>query len=185
MLCRVFVVYTLATSVWAISITQFGAISNDGSDATSAINAAALLKTFLAAHASSTDRVVLVPAGGNFTIFPTYVSAVNNISFQVDGILTVNNNITATAWTRGGVDYGVVQIVDSSDLEVRGAGLYDGQGYTWWWYVFLTTGDWRPHMLMMQRCVNVLIHELTFHNSPQYHMLLEDMLGLVVRDLTM
>jgi len=37
---------------------------------------------------------------------------------------------------------------------------------------------------MMQRCVDVYIHGLRFQNSPQYHMLIEDVLGITVRDLT-
>lgn len=36
---------------------------------------------------------------------------------------------------------------------------------------------------MMERCVRVAISGVTFTNAPQYHMLLEDAKGLVVRDL--
>ena len=47
--------------------------------------------------------------------------------------------------------------------------------------VFLTAQDYRPHLLVMRRCHNVLIHNLRFQNSPQYHMFLADIADVVVR----
>ena len=91
------------------SILDFGGIPGDGSDAASVVNAKAWLQTIRAANASSAgDRVALIPANYNFTVFPIVVSGVFNVTLQVDGRLMVNNNISALEWTRGGVDYGVL-----------------------------------------------------------------------------
>lgn len=94
----------------ALPITAFGAIAFNSSDAVSVINAAAITKTFLAANASS-DRVVLIPAGMNFTMFPVNLADLSGVTLQVDGALIVNKNITSSVWQRGGGDYGVIHIV--------------------------------------------------------------------------
>ncbi len=73
------------------------------------------------------------------------------------------------------------EIHDSTDIEITGTGVFDGDGYNWWWSVFLTTADYRPHMLVMRRCMDVLIHVVEFKNSPQYHLFLNDMVDVVVR----
>ena len=46
------------------------------------------------------------------------------------------------------------------------------------WAVFLTTKDHRPDLLRLNTCTNLLIHNLRFWNSPQYHM---DLHNVVVR----
>ncbi len=50
-----------------------------------------------------------------------------------------------------------------------------------WWAVFLTGIDERPDLLIMRRCQNVLIHNLRFINSPQFHMYLNDGINFVIR----
>jgi hypothetical protein len=44
------------------------------------------------------------------------------------------------------------------------------------WAVFLTTKDHRPDLLRMNTCTNLLIHNLRFWNSPQYHIDLHNVL---------
>lgn len=85
-----------------IPITQFGAIPFNSSDAAATANANALLKTILAANASTSDRTALVPAGSNFTIFPVVLSNIYNVVIQIDGGLIVSDNINATVWDRSG-----------------------------------------------------------------------------------
>lgn len=105
---------------------MFGAIPNDSSDATAAVNSAAIAKAFLYANASSTDRVVLVPAGMNFTIFKTGVENVNNVVLQIDGTLIVGNNVSNPVWNSG--PNGAIQLSLSQNIEITGEGLIDGQG---------------------------------------------------------
>ena len=73
--------------------------------------------------------------------------------------------------------------MDCHNILIEGKGLFDGQGYDWWWYVILTTIDNRPVILNMNQCTNVLIRQLHFFNSPMYHLFLHDMLDLIVRDI--
>jgi hypothetical protein len=95
------------------------------------------------------DKVISVsdgPCRDLKTLFPILVSSLQSVTIQVDGRLIVNNNITAPEWTRGGVDYGVMELHDSANIEITGVGVYDGDGYNWWWSVFLTGQDYRPHL---------------------------------------
>jgi polygalacturonase len=50
-----------------------------------------------------------------------------------------------------------------------------------WWAVFLTAQDYRPHLVVMRQCQNVLIHNLRFINSPQYHIFINDGVDYVIR----
>ena len=50
-------------------------------------------------------------------------------------------------------------------------------------YVVLTTIDNRPNMVWMEQCTNTLIWQLSFKNSPMYHLYLNDMANVTVRDL--
>jgi hypothetical protein len=85
----------------AFSILDFGGVPFSAADADATTNSAALFKAFLAANASAdpSQRVVLVPAGYNFTVFavPT-ISNVANLVVQIDGGLIVSDNFTSPAW---------------------------------------------------------------------------------------
>lgn len=68
-----------------VSIAQFGAIPNNGTVAASIANSAALVKAMVFANASAVDRVVVVPAGQEFTFFYLLVGGLNNITIRFDG----------------------------------------------------------------------------------------------------
>jgi polygalacturonase len=50
-------------------------------------------------------------------------------------------------------------------------------------YVVITTIDNRPNMIWMEQCSNVLIQQMRFINSPMYHLYLNDMANVTVRNI--
>jgi hypothetical protein len=50
------------------------------------------------------------------------------------------------------------------------------------WAVFLSHQDHRPNLLNIDTCTNLLLHNLRFWNSPQYHIDLHNVVDVVVRD---
>jgi hypothetical protein len=95
------VLSALAATSNAFSILDFGGVPFDDSDGAALTNTAALFKTFQAANASSdpTQRVVLVPAGANFTVFALPpINNIGNLVLQIDGGLLVSDNFTSPAW---------------------------------------------------------------------------------------
>lgn len=57
------------------------------------------------------------------------------------------------------------------------AGILDGDGFDWWWYVLLTTLDNRPNLIGFQSVANFAIENLRLYNSPQFHFYLTDVLN--------
>lgn len=116
----------VAACASAFNIMQFGAVPGDSSDSAASANSVALLKTFLAANASASDRVVLIPATQNFTIFTVALANLTDITVQLEGTLMVSNNISNPAWPRTG-EYAALDISQSRGIEITGGGVFDGQ----------------------------------------------------------
>lgn len=74
------------------------------------------------------------------------------------------------------------------NLTILGKGTVDGQGYVWWWYVianylpFRQNPDIRSHMFRIWESSNILIEGIRMVNSPLYHISLEDVDTVEVRD---
>jgi polygalacturonase len=66
---------------------------------------------------------------------------------------------------------------------MRGRGLIEGNGFIWWWVVYITGEDNRPDLLDIITCKDTLIEELTFQNAPMYHLSLLDALNMTVQNL--
>jgi hypothetical protein len=170
---------------YAASITSFGAVPGVNTVDAARNNSIAIQRAFAAANGNPTDSEVLVPAGSNFYIMESYMPNLKGVTFRIEGTLTMNNNITA--WPRVGpvnsVPLGALMFVNASGLHITGSGTIDGQGYDWWWWVFLLEGNHRPHMVVMIECQDVEIDGITARNSPQFHFDLRDMLNLHVHDM--
>ena len=68
-------------------------------------------------------------------------------------------------------------------MTIRGNGLVEGNGLSWWWLVWITGVDNRPNLLDMEICKDTLIEGLTFQNAPEYHLNLRGALNMTVRHL--
>lgn len=165
------------------SISNFGAVPNNPSNAAAATNTLALQKALVAANTSATDRNTLVPAGASFYYFWLKVDYLVNVTLQIDGTLLVSNNLTAEEWpTSGG--FASLWFEHARGLTLTGNGKIDGQGYDWWWHVIITKEDHRPHMVIMDSSQDILITNLLFVNSPQFHLKLDHIMNVVVRNIT-
>ncbi len=119
-----------------------------------------------AANDSATDRLAEIPAGQNFTVFcvpPLF--GLNSVTIAVNGGLIVSDNLTSSQWPPQ--RNAIITILSSTNIEITGSGVFDGQGYGWWWTVFLTGHDNRPNLLNIYESKNILLHNLRFENSPQ------------------
>lgn len=68
-------------------------------------------------------------------------------------------------------------------LTIRGSGIVEGNGFNWWWIVFITGVDNRPNLLEIVTCKDTLIEGVRFQNAPQYHLSLLDALNMTVQNL--
>ena len=57
------------------------------------------------------------------------------------------------------------------DVEISGPGTIDGQGAPWWALFNADNSALRPHdMILMYRCTNVLVQNVTLQNPPMFHL---------------
>lgn len=166
----------------ANSILDYGALPSDLSNSACWTNSKAITKTIMAANASS-DNVVLIPANYSFCYFYVEVYNIYNVTMQIDGTLVISNNITE--WPKS-LNHTLASFYfyQSAFVTWQGTGMIDGQGYDWWWFVVLTTIDNRPHMIMMEEATNLTFQGgLRFRNSPQYHLLLWDVVDVYITNI--
>lgn len=70
-----------------------------------------------------------------------------------------------------------------NNLDVRGGGVIDGRGYHWWIIFmlgmqrYLDHNSSRPHLIWVNKCINVSFHDITLKNSPMYHLKLDEVLN--------
>lgn len=165
-----FVASVVLTSTHAMSITSFGAVANDASNAAAYANAKALNLALNAANANSTDRTVVVPHGMSFTIFNTTLTDLHSVTLSIQGTLLISTNLTE--WTNISTNrnaYGVLKFEDCTDITVNGGGMVDGQGYGWWWYVILGHPDVRPKMFLFRTVSGLTVTNILARNSPSFH----------------
>jgi len=168
------------------NILDFGAIPSTNTNEAAETNAVALQKAFYAANSSPTsDRIVLIPESKEFYIFAAEVFNVHDITIQLDGRLVISNNITAFPQpSQFNHTFAALYIGDSSNIHLTGYGQFDGQGYDWWWSIILLEIHNRPHMVAMERVEGIVIDNLYFTNSPNFHLRLHDIKDLHVKNIT-
>jgi polygalacturonase len=61
-------------------------------------------------------------------------------------------------------------------LTIHGGGKIDGRGYHWWVVSILNDkkllpdNNYRPHLIRLEKCTNILIHDIVMKNSAQFHL---------------
>lgn len=174
------------TMASAHSIDDYGAVANDASDAACFANAHAIQRAFLAANQSPSDKVVLIPAGNNYTIYNATMSGLRDTALQLDGRLLINNNVTGAGWpwSKGfsASNFGSLFFTNCYNLTLGGSGVYDGQGYNFWWANILQKERLRPHALVVENTQLIEIKDLEFRNSPQFHVKLHGVKRVHVHD---
>ena len=173
------------------NIEDYGARSGDLTNRTLALaNGIAFYRCVQAANASSFTTggggaTVLVPAGSVYTFIPHGpIVNIDSITFQFQGTISVwtvgdHGEWPLNPYVHNSLALDVFFFGFATNIHFTGGGLINGNGYPWWVYVSATGIDVRPHLLHIMDSINVTMDNLQWQDSPQYHILYED----VVRSL--
>ena len=77
-----------------------------------------------------------------------------------------------------------------TNITVTGGGAIDGSGYAWWGEAEKARQKVpgytlpRPNLVVLQRCKNVLLENITLQNSPKFHFVPDECEGVVVSNVT-
>ena len=97
-------------------------------------NTAAFLRAIYAANASDTDRVMEVPKGVKFSMFPIRAENMEDVTFDINGAVLATKRWLS--WPIQGNYYDILfQIDNSKNLVFKSStksGSLDGQGFMWW-----------------------------------------------------
>eukprot|EP00128_Syssomonas_multiformis_P004328 Colp12_sorted_trinity150504_noHs@1101 len=164
-------------------IRSYGAIPNNSSNTVAFSNGDAITKAISAANSDPHDRVVLIPAGV-FYFMPIYSSQLNDITIQIDGDLIASGDLTAWPHLENGKVLDAITIEDSTNVQIVGSGLMDGQGFDWWVAViFRKMADHRPRFLSMRRCENIRMDGFRMKNAAMFHIYLFDVNNVDIRNI--
>ena len=140
-------------------ITHFGAVGDDVSTNTAAIQAA------INATSTAGGGTVEIPAGiylcGPLTL-------ASHIKLQVDdgAILRMLPLSKYPGGTEDPANF--ISAPALHDIALSGSGMIDGQGTPWWPYA-RERGARRPRMIAFSGCQRVLIENVHLSNSPMFH----------------
>ena len=175
---------TLIAASGPLSIDAFGAIPNNDTLLAARANGKALFFALAAANTGSPtagNRSVVVPSGSNYTLLPYgVISNLSDVTLRLDGNIIAWDEQRTYPNDTHGVSLNLIHITHCARVSLEGEGIVEGRGDPWWVTVWETGVDNRPHLLVMEVCRDVSLTGWTLRNSPQYHVLLEDMLNLWV-----
>lgn len=173
----------------ALSIDSYGAVRGNNTYAAAVANGRALWLAMQAANGGSAGndtRRVLIPASSAYYFLPyADILNVSSVTLHVDGALLARTD-NRSQWPNqtDGSCLNMISFVDATDLAIVGNGVVEGQGDAWWVAVLEGEHDHRPNLLTATRCIRCTFSGITFRNSPQYHVLLTDVLHVTVNSLT-
>ena len=113
-----------------------GAVPREGDIASledTQLNAKAIMKCIDMANNDPKDRTVVVPEGHLFSSMPVWASNLNDVTLTIDGVLETSPHIDN--WTlndAGDRTRQFIEISDSTNFNINGKGIVEGQGYDWW-----------------------------------------------------
>jgi len=168
----------------AHKISDFGAIPNNKSSDCVILNGKAIEQAIIAAN-STLDRLVLIEGNSIYHMVPSSnLNNLINITIQIDGTLVAWDG-DLSFWPRDGSNNSMTMLSVSNSYNVTftGNGIIEGFGYRWWWQVILIGDDNRPDLLYVGGSMNVLIENLTFSNSPRYHLNLQNVAHCLVQNI--
>jgi polygalacturonase len=140
-------------------VTNYGA-TGDGV----ATNTVAIQNTINAASLAGGGTVRITP--GVYLSGPLTLS--NRINLQIDA------GAMLEMLPYGSYPANVPNFISSTrlhDVAISGGGTIDGQGAPWWALFNADNTALRPHdMILMSRCTNVLVENVTLQNPPNFHL---------------
>ncbi len=111
---------------------------------------------------------------------PIEIHDVHNVSIMNLGKISASKNVRDWPRQPGRPKFykNFIHFWDCSEIELYG-GKIDGRGHHWWMLLFLDyfginrympDQNARPHLILMERCTSIRIHDLVMKNSPQFHL---------------
>lgn len=95
---------------------------------------------------------------------------------EIVGKLTACNRMKNWPRNANRINYqDFISITRSNNITLLGGGKIDGRGYIWWldsWLVnkkYMPANSRRPHLIVTDHVSNLVIHDLTLKNSPNFH----------------
>jgi polygalacturonase len=143
----------------SFNITNYGAIGDDVTTNTAAIQAA------INAAANTGGGTVVVPAG---TYLSGPIRIASSINLHLDGGAVLR--MLPLDKYPGGTEAPASFITGQGlhDVAISGSGMIDGQGIPWWPFADVK-GARRPRMIALSACDRVLVENVTLSNSPMFH----------------
>eukprot|EP00756_Hemistasia_phaeocysticola_P028342 Hpha_TRINITY_DN16170_c0_g7::TRINITY_DN16170_c0_g7_i1::g.8691::m.8691 len=138
-----------------VAVTDYGAKGDGKANDTAAVQAA------YDACASKGGCQLVFPGGGRKYVLSAFDISGSHIHTVIEEGATVLISNDRSKWPKGRDFIGAKS---QTDLAFSGGGVVDGQGLVWWEH----RDDFRPRMMYLHGCKNVLIHNLTFKDSPNH-----------------
>jgi hypothetical protein len=166
--------------------TDFGAVADDPTDATTLKNGQAMNVSL--GHLRPGDEL-LVP-NKTFHIMGGIVAAnLTSVVLRIDGTLAYAKTVHAWPRRAGGDVFDCMTLRGSSNLTITssGVGTLDGNGAVWWGLPgigYLVRQENRPKLLTLDGSSRVLVERVRLINSPYWTFWAPDSDGLEVRHVT-
>ena len=174
---------SLVATARLLDIVDFGAVAGSNSEAAINANIQALNKAF--STAQSGDTVLVAPAAaGPYTMRGNVVANnLTNVSIRFEGDVVLDDTFDKWPMLNGRRPW--LHINGSSNLTISGGGLIDGQGLRWWDASITDSvhgieGN-RPNIMEINASTDLLIENLRLHNSPRYHIRLDQCRRVEIR----
>ena len=161
-----------------ISIDDYGAVPHSKSNATS--NGQAL---YSALNDLQPGDSLLIP---NTTYWMLPAGAITNLH---NNTIDLNGKIDAlpdpNAWITTKHHYiPLLMIQNSTNIRIRGGGSIEGKGHFWWnAFILGQLKVKRPVLIEMTDCTDVIIESIHLYNSPRFHIYLENIDNVVIKDI--
>ena len=129
MRCKFLNIAAFAVTAFAFTIDDFSSVKDVDSWEAASQNTNAMMNSIIAANSSSTDRVVLIPAGSTYYMTQVKVEYLKDVTIQIDGTIRFSNEMDKYEDTQNDP---FLEFSQSEGIRIQGTGLLDGQGLNWW-----------------------------------------------------
>jgi hypothetical protein len=181
-----FILLLLIKFTLNLNIDDFGTRPNEDSYDAAIINGKAIFNAINTANSGS-DRAVVIDGNGGktYTMIPAGTNHnLVNITIQIDGRVNgFDGNQSKWPIVPGGTGIAMFSLENTTNLVIKGNGIVDGNGYNWWWTVWLTGYDVRPNIFDIANGVNTSMEGISVFNAPQYNINLANQLNCTVQNL--
>lgn len=134
---------------------DYGAACDGRTDDTAALTAMG--------KACAKGGTAVIPAGRTCMSYALKINKPNNFVLSVEGTLRFFND--TKGWPHS--DSWCIELNGGQGVAMTGGGLVDGQGFAWW---SLGKSAFRPGMVHAESVADLLVHNLTFKDSPNHNL---------------